>query len=45
MPTGRPGIGLVAWMRELSLEVRVDAMGNIFGVLPAADGESICLRS
>lgn len=29
---------LVAWMRELSLEVRVDAMGNIFGVLPAADG-------
>lgn len=29
---------LVAWMRELSLEVRVDAMGNIFGVLPAAEG-------
>lgn len=25
-------------MRELSLEVRVDAMGNVFGVLPAADG-------
>ena len=25
-------------MRELDLEVRVDAVGNMFGVLPAAPG-------
>ncbi len=29
---------LAAWMRKLDLEVRVDAIGNIFGVLPAAPG-------
>lgn len=27
---------LVQWMRELQLEVRVDRIGNIFGILPAA---------
>lgn len=27
---------LVTWMRELDLEVRVDQVGNIFGVLHAA---------
>ncbi|MCP2041847.1 N-carbamoyl-L-amino-acid hydrolase [Neisseria sp. HSC-16F19] len=25
---------LVAWMRELDLDIRVDAIGNIFGILP-----------
>lgn len=29
---------LAAWMLELDLEVRVDAVGNLFGVLPAAPG-------
>ncbi|MFT3663972.1 Zn-dependent hydrolase [Piscinibacter sp.] len=27
---------LVQWMRELRLEVRVDRIGNVFGILPAA---------
>ncbi len=27
---------LVRWMRELDLEVRIDQVGNIFGILPAA---------
>ena len=30
---------LVRWMRELDLEVRVDQIGNIFGVLHAAHPE------
>ncbi len=30
---------LVHWMRELDLEVRVDHVGNIFGILPAASVE------
>jgi N-carbamoyl-L-amino-acid hydrolase len=29
---------LVQWMRELKLEVRVDRVGNIFGILHAASG-------
>ena len=29
---------LTTWMRGLDLEIRVDAIGNIFGVLPAAPG-------
>ena len=35
---GRARDRLAAWMRELDLEVRVDAVGNMFGVLPAAPG-------
>ena len=27
---------LTAWMRELDLDVRVDGIGNIFGLLPGA---------
>jgi N-carbamoyl-L-amino-acid hydrolase len=27
---------VVQWMRELKLEVRIDRIGNIFGILPAA---------
>lgn len=27
---------VVQWMRELQLEVRVDRIGNVFGILPAA---------
>lgn len=27
---------LVRWMRELALEMRVDRIGNVFGVLQAA---------
>jgi len=27
---------LVRWMRELDLDIRVDRVGNIFGILPAA---------
>jgi len=27
---------LVKWMRDLQLEVRIDRIGNIFGILPAA---------
>ena len=30
---------LVRWMRELDLEVRIDQIGNILGVLPAAQAE------
>lgn len=31
---------LVQWMRELDLDVRIDGIGNIFGILPAsADGD------
>lgn len=30
---------LVAWMRELDLAVQVDAMGNVFGILPAATAQ------
>ena len=30
---------LVRWMGELGLEVCVDRIGNIFGVLPATDAE------
>jgi len=29
---------LVHWMRELDLEVRIDRIGNIFGILPGAAG-------
>lgn len=32
---------LVAWMRELALEVRIDRIGNIFGTLPGAGGEAL----
>ena len=32
---------LVRWMRELDLEVRVDQIGNIFGVLHAAHPEGM----
>ncbi|HEX7638626.1 MAG TPA: Zn-dependent hydrolase, partial [Burkholderiaceae bacterium] len=27
---------LVRWMRELDLGVRIDRVGNVFGILPAA---------
>ncbi|WP_462401516.1 allantoate amidohydrolase [Pseudomonas sp. Marseille-QA0332] len=30
---------VVAWMKELDLNVQVDRIGNIFGILPALDGE------
>jgi N-carbamoyl-L-amino-acid hydrolase len=30
---------LVRWMRELDLDVRIDRVGNIFGILPAASGD------
>ena len=30
---------LVQWMRELGLHVRIDRIGNIFGILPAATPE------
>jgi N-carbamoyl-L-amino-acid hydrolase len=32
---------LVRWMRELALQVRIDRIGNIFGVLPAASAEGV----
>jgi len=32
---------VVAWMKELALEVRIDRIGNIFGTLPAASGEDL----
>jgi len=28
---------LMQWLREAQLDVRIDAIGNIFGILPAAD--------
>lgn len=31
---------LVRWMRELDLEVRIDQIGNVLGILPAAPGGS-----
>ncbi|EKY3917482.1 Zn-dependent hydrolase [Enterobacter hormaechei] len=31
---------LVKWMKELDLNVKVDKIGNIFGTLPAADGDN-----
>lgn len=32
---------VVAWMKELALEVRIDRIGNIFGSLPAAAGTDL----
>ena len=32
---------VVAWMKALDLEVRIDRIGNIFGTLPAASGEDL----
>ncbi|MDG9885727.1 Zn-dependent hydrolase [Pseudomonas putida CSV86] len=32
---------VVAWMKALDLEVRIDRIGNIFGTLPAASGEAL----
>lgn len=32
---------VVAWMRALDLEVRIDRIGNIFGTLPAASGADL----
>ena len=32
---------VVAWMKELALEVRIDRIGNIFGTLPAAAGTDL----
>jgi len=32
---------LVAWMKALDLEVRIDRIGNIFGTLPAASGTGL----
>ncbi len=32
---------LVAWMKALDLEVRIDRIGNIFGTLPAASGADL----
>ena len=29
---------VVAWMRELGLDVRVDTIGNVVAIRPAADG-------
>lgn len=29
---------LVRWMRELALEVRIDRIGNIFGIAARSDG-------
>lgn len=35
---------IVTWMRELQLDIRVDRIGNIFGVLPGVNAaESECL--
>lgn len=31
---------LVSWMRELDLQLEIDQIGNIFGTLPAANGNS-----
>ena len=31
---------LVQWMRDLDLEVRIDQIGNVFGILAAADGNA-----
>ena len=40
---------LVHWMRELNLDVRIDRVGNIFGILPAAspagDGRPLMVGS
>lgn len=38
---------LVHWMRELDLDVRIDRVGNIFGILPAAsdDGRPLMVGS
>ena len=39
----KAGRDLVAgWMRELGLEVRVDPIGNIFGLRKGAEGVDIC---
>jgi N-carbamoyl-L-amino-acid hydrolase len=32
---------LVRWMRALDLEVRIDRIGNIFGILQAASGDAL----
>ncbi len=32
---------LVRWMRELDLEVRIDQIGNVLGILPAEPGGSV----
>lgn len=32
---------VVAWMKELQLEVRIDRIGNIFGTLPASEGAGL----
>ncbi|MFW3895688.1 Zn-dependent hydrolase [Pseudomonas bharatica] len=32
---------VVAWMKALDLEVRIDRIGNIFGTLPVASGEDL----
>ena len=31
---------VVAWMKELDLNIHIDAIGNIFGVLPAMEGNT-----
>ena len=31
---------LVQWMRDLDLEVRIDQIGNVFGILATADGNA-----
>jgi N-carbamoyl-L-amino-acid hydrolase len=37
---------LVSWMRELGLEVRIDRIGNIIGIMPGeADGPAVMLGS
>ena len=32
---------VVAWMRELDLEVQIDRIGNIFGTLPSAENDAL----
>ena len=32
---------VVAWMKALDLNVRIDRIGNIFGTLPAASGQEL----